>query len=162
MQNKKKAILVISAIFYVSIISFLVPYMLIAFDQYNLVYDLHEEMASTGVFFFLYVVGTFFFFPFIYSTITKEKLSLSLRNTSKKAKNPRYYASILFIIGIPIMIWLTIGTVGYYSLREFTGGLGELVCNGFIVMLIMLMYFCIIPALVLGFKKSKNRVLPNL
>jgi len=158
MQNKKKAILGISAIFYVSIMSFLVPYMLIAFDQYNQVYDIHEDLASAGVFFFLYIMGTFFFFPFIFSTITKEKLSLSTRNSRKEAKNPRYYASILFIIGIPIMIWLIIGFVGYYSLSEFNGGLGELVQNGFITLLIILMYFCIIPALLLAFKKSKNSI----
>lgn len=156
MQNKKKVILVISAIFYVSIIGFVLPYMLIVLDLYHSVYDSIEKMASVGVFFFSYLIGTFTFFPFIYSTITKEKLSLSLRNTRKKAKNPRYYASILFIIGIPVMIWLTVGTVGYYSISEFSYGLGELVLNGFLVMLIIFMYFCIIPALVLSFKKSKD------
>lgn len=156
MQNKKKAILVISAIFYVSIIGFVLPYMLIVLDLYHSVYDLNEKMASGGVFFFFWLIGTFFFFPFIYSTITKEKLSMSLRNQRKNAKNPRYYASILFIIGIPIMIWLIIGTIWYYSISEFSYGLGELVLNGFLVMLIMLMYFCIIPASILSFKKSKE------
>jgi len=156
MQNKKKAILVISAIFYVSIIGFVLPYMLIVLDLYHSVYDSIEDMASTGVFFLSYLVGTFVFFPFIYSTITKEKLSLSLRSQRKNAKNPRYYASILFIIGIPIMIWLIIGACGYYSISEFSYGLGELVLNGFLVMLIMLMYFCIIPASILSFKKSKE------
>ena len=156
MQNKKKAILVISAIFYVSIIGFLIPYMLIVLDLYYSVYDLIEEIASVGVFFFFYLIGTFFFFPLMYSTLIEEKLSLSIRNQRKKAKNPRYYASILFIVGIPIMIWLIIGTCGYYSMSEFSGGLGELVLNGFLVMLIMLMYFCIIPALILSFKKNKE------
>lgn len=156
MQNIKKAILVISAIFYVSIIGFVLPYMIIVLDLYHSVYDSIEDMASVGIFFFSYLIGTFIFFPFIYSTITKEKLSLSLRNQGKKAKNPRYYASILFIIGIPIMIWLIIGACGYYSISEFSYGLGELVLNGFLVMSIMLMYFCIIPALILSLKRGKK------
>jgi len=156
MQNKKKSILVISAIFYVSIIGFILPYMLIVLDLYYSVYDLNEKMASVGVFFFFYLMGTFLFFPFIYSTLIEEKLSLSIRNHRKEAKNPRYYAYILFIIGIPIMIWLIIGIRGYYSMSEFSGGLGELVHNGFLVMLIMLMYFCIIPALILSLKRNKK------
>jgi len=156
MQNKKKTILVISAIFYISIMGFVLPFMLIVLDLYHTVYDLNEEIASVGVFFFLYLMGTFFFFPFIYSTLIEEKLSISIRNKRKNAKNPRYYASILFIIGIPIMIWLIIGTIGHYSISEFSGGLGELVFNGFLVMLIMLMYFCIIPALILSLKKGKE------
>jgi len=156
MQNIKKAILVISAIFYVSIIGFVLPYMIIVLDLYHSVYDSIEDMASVGIFFFSYLISTFIFFPFIYSTITKEKLSLSLRNQGKKAKNPRYYASILFIIGIPIMIWLIIGACGYYSISEFSYGLGELVLNGFLVMSIMLMYFCIIPALILSLKRGKK------
>ena len=156
MQNRNKAILVISAIFYVSIIGIILPYMLIVLDLYHSVYDLNEEMASVGVFFFFWIIGNFFFFPLIYSTLIKEKLSISIRNKRKEAKNPRYYASILLIIGIPIMIWLIIGSVKYYSISEFSGGLGELVFNGFLVMSIILMYFCIIPALFLSLKKDKK------
>ena len=155
MQNKKKAILV-SVIFYISIIGFVIPYMLIVLDLYHFVIDWVEDMAIKGVFFFFWLIGTFFFFPLIYSTLVEEKLSISIRNKRKEAKNPRYYASILFIIGIPIMIWLIIGTIGNYSISEFSGGLGELVFNGFLVMLIMLMYFCIIPALILSLKKGKE------
>ena len=156
MQNKKKATLVIIAIFYVSLIGFVIPYMLIVLDLYHSVYDLNEDMAYSGVFFFFYLMGTFLFFPFIYSILVKEKLSLSVRKSRKKAKNPRYYGSILLIIGIPIMILLIIGMLGYYSMSEFGGGLGEFVYNGFLVMLIMLIYFCIIPALILGSKKSNK------
>jgi hypothetical protein len=156
MWDKKKGILVIIAIFYIFIISFLIPYMLFVFDLHRSIYDFNENMASRGVFFFLYIVSTIIFFPFIYSTLTKQKLSLNIRNTKKKAKNPRYYASILFIIGIPIMIWLIIGMFGYYSMSEFKGGLGEFAYNGFLVILFMLLYFCIIPALVLCLKKGKK------
>lgn len=154
MQNKKKAIL-ISGVSYVSIVGFVIPYMLIVLDLYNSVNDWVDDMANNGVFFFFYLIGTFFFFPLVYSTLVEEKLSVSIKKR-KKAKNPRYSASILFIIGIPIMILLIIGTVGYYSTSEFSGGLGELVFNGYLVMLIMLMYFCIIPALILSLKKGKE------
>ena len=155
MQNRKKVNLVIFAILYISIIGIIVPFMLIALDLYYLVNDWVERTAIKGVFFFFWLIGTFFFFPFMYSTLIEEKLSMSIRNKRKEAKNPRYYASILFIIGIPIMIWLLIGTIGYYSISEFSGGLGELVFNGYLVMLIMLLYFCIFPALILSLKKGK-------
>ncbi|MFX1292424.1 MAG: hypothetical protein ACFFAG_15885 [Promethearchaeota archaeon] len=156
MWDKKKGILVISAIFYIFSVGFLIPYMLIVFDLSHLVYDLNEDLADDGVFFFLYIISTFVFLPFIYSTLIKKKLSFNIRDTRRKGKNPKYYASILFIIGIPIMIWLIIGIFRYYSMSEFKGGLGEFAFNGFLVILIMLMYFCIIPALVLSFKKGKK------
>ena len=156
MQNRKKVNLVIFAILYVSIIGIIVPFMLIALDLYHSVYDFNEKMGFKGVFFFIYLIGTFFFFPFIYSTLKEEKLSFSIGRSRKKAKNPRYYGLILLIIGIPIMIWLIIGMAKYYSISEFSGGLGELVFDGFLVMLIMLMYFCIFPAFILSFKTGKE------
>ncbi|MHA1930979.1 MAG: hypothetical protein ACW96X_00470 [Promethearchaeota archaeon] len=73
----------------------------------------------------------------------------------KKQKNPRYYASILFLIGLPIMVWLYLGFLGYYSVTEVSGGLGDFVQNGFLVCLILLFYFCICPAIVLGLKKNR-------
>ncbi|MBY8991433.1 MAG: hypothetical protein KGD58_11820 [Candidatus Lokiarchaeota archaeon] len=112
-------------------------------------------MSDAGSFFLIYIVSTILFFPFIYSTLVKEKLSLSVRNINKRGKNPRYYAIVLYIIGIPIMFWLIVGLMGYYKMYDHTPGLGELANNGFLVLLLILMYFCIIPALLLSAKKNK-------
>ena len=101
-------------------------------------------------------MSTFLFFPFIYSTHVKGKLSFNVDVKGKKKKNPRFYSSILFLIGLPIMIWLILGNLVYYSITEVSGdGLGVFIKNGFLVSLIVLLYFCIFPGIVLGLKKNR-------
>ena len=155
MLSKKKIILLIFSIFYISLVGFILPLVFISFDLNQSIYSYFEEVSDAGSFFLIYIVSTICFFPFIYSTLVKEKLSLSVRNINKRRKNPRYYAMILFIIGIPIMFWLIVGLMGYYTMYDHTPGLGELANNGFLVLLFVLMYFCIIPALLLSAKKNK-------
>jgi len=155
MLSKKKIILLIFSIFYISLVGFILPLVFISFDLNQSIYSYFEEVSDAGSFFLIYIVSTICFFPFIYSTLVKEKLSLSVRNINKRGKNPRYYAMILYIIGIPIMFWLIVGLMGYYKMYDHTPGLGELANNGFLVLLLVLMYFCIIPALLLSAKKNK-------
>ncbi|KKK41977.1 hypothetical protein LCGC14_0827760 [marine sediment metagenome] len=142
---------------YFSIIGIIVPFLVIEFRFYLSVYTLFEEWASRGFFFSIYLISTFFFFPFIYSTLVKERLSfnINIKKRDKKRMNPRQFGIILFVIGIPLMIWFLLGLVGYYSITEVNGGLGQLVQNGFLVLLIVLMYFCIFPAIILSLKKNK-------
>lgn len=156
MLIKKKIILLIIAVFYISLIGFILPLVFISFDLNQSIYSYFEEVSDAGSFFLIYIVSTILFFPFIYSTLVKEKLSLSVRNSKKRGKNPRYYAVILFIIGIPILFWLIVGFLGYIKMYDHTPGLGELANNGFLVLLILLMYFCIIPAILLSAKKNKT------
>ena len=158
MQVKKKVILIIFTLIYFLFMGIVFPYLLIYFDLSQAIYDWNDKMALKGVFFFFFLMSGFFFFPFIYSTLMEEKLSLSIKKRKKETKNPRYYSSVLFIIGIPIMIWLIIAIVGYYTVSEFSGGFGEFVFNGFLVMLIMLIYFCIIPAIILSLKKGRQNI----
>jgi hypothetical protein len=100
-------------------------------------------------------MSTFIFFPFIYSTHIKEKLSFNIDRRGKRPRNPRFYSSLLFLIGLPILIWLILGFLGYYSITEVSGGLGDIVQNGFLVSIIVLFYFIIIPGIVLGVKKNR-------
>jgi hypothetical protein len=158
MQIKKKVISIIVTVIYFFFMGIILPYLLIFFDLSQAIYDWNDEMGLKGVFFFFFLMSGFFFFPFIYSTLMEEKLSLSIKKSKNEVKNPRYYSTVLFIIGIPIMIWLIIGMVGYYSVSEFSGGLGEFVFNGFLVMLVMLIYFCIIPAIILSLKKGRKKI----
>jgi len=158
MQIKKKVILIIFTLIYFLFMGIVFPYLLIYFDLNQAIYDWNDKMALKGVFFFFFLMSGFFFFPFTYSTLMEEKLSLSIKKRKKETKNPRYYSSVLFIIGIPIMIWLIIAIVGYYTVSEFSGGFGEFVFNGFLVMLIMLIYFCIIPAIILSLKKGRQNI----
>jgi hypothetical protein len=161
MLNKKNVILLISTILYISLIGFILPLVFISLDVNQSIYSYFDYLSDEGFFFLTYIVSTILFFPFIYSTLVKEKLSLSVRNIHKKRKNPRYYASVLFIIGIPITFWLIVGLVGYNSMYDHTPGLGEFANNGFLVLLFVLMYFCIIPALLLSAKKNKTRIQLN-
>ena len=142
---------------YFSITGILGPFLVIEFRFYISVYPLFDDMASRGFFFSSYLISTFFFFPFIYSTLVKESLSfnINIQKRNKKRMNPRQLGIILFVIGIPLMIWFLFGLVGYYSITEINGGLGQLVQNGFLVLLIILMYFCIFPAIILSLKKNK-------
>lgn len=140
---------------YFCITGLILPFLVIEFRFYISVYLLFEEMALNGVFFFLYVISTFIFFPFIYSTLIKEKLSFNIKKQDKQRMNPRQTGIILFVIGVPLMIWCLFGLVGYYSITEVTNGLGIFVQNGFLVLLILLMYFCIFPAIILSLKKKK-------
>lgn len=156
-MNKKIVILLIGATTYICVLGFLVPFIFIILNLNIPMYASFEKLASMGFFFFLYLIATMIFFPFIYSTLVQERLSFSINKTNKNGKSPRYYSRILFMIGIPIMIWLILGNLGYYSTTEFVGGLALLIHNGFIVLIIILMYFCIIPAIVLSFKKSTKR-----
>jgi hypothetical protein len=154
-MNKKQLILLIGSIIYISILGFLVPILIITFDLYGKIYDFFADLARVGVFFFLFLMTTFFFFPFIYSTLVKEKLSFNIERGRKKQKNPRFYAFILFLIGAPILIWLILGNLGYYSFTEVSGGLGDFVLNGFLVSLVVVLYFCIFPGIILGLKKNR-------
>ncbi|MHA2036504.1 MAG: hypothetical protein ACW98X_08725 [Promethearchaeota archaeon] len=133
----------------------MVPIIISNFNLFRPIYDYFAQLSRQGVFFFLYLMSTFFFFPFMYSTLVKEKLSFNIDKNKKNRKNPRYYAYILFIIGLPILIWLIFGILGYYSITETIGGLGEFVQNGFLVCLVVLFYFCICPALILVMKKNR-------
>lgn len=161
MLKKKTAILLIFAALYISLMVFILPYMFIIFDLNNSIYSYFEDLSRKGIFFSIYVVSTILFFPFIYSTLVKEKLSLSVRNIERRGKNPRYYAFILFLIGIPIMFWIVVGLIGYSSRADHTPGLGEFAKNGFLVLFFVLLYFCIIPALLLSAKKNKTNTQPN-
>ena len=145
----------VAILIYFSITGFGIPFIIIKFRFYYSMYALFEDLGTTGIFFAIYLISTFFFFPFIYSTLIKERLSLNIRNEDKKRKNPQQLAVILFIIGIPLLIWFLFGLVGHYSITEFHGGMGQLVQNGFLVLIIILMYFCIIPGIVLSLKKNK-------
>jgi hypothetical protein len=59
----------------------------------------------------------------------------------------------MFVLGIPLVLLSILGNVGYYSIAEFHGGLGELAYNGFLVLFFILLYFFIFPALVLTTRK---------
>ena len=146
---------IVPILIYFSIAGFAVPFIVIKFGFYDSVYALLEELASKGFFFFLYLMSNFFFFPFIYSTLIKGRLSFNISKQSKKRKNQRRIALILFVFGIPLIIWCLFGLVGYYSITEFSGGMGQLVHNGFLVLIIILMYFCLFPAIILGLKKNR-------
>ncbi|MHA2281590.1 MAG: hypothetical protein ACXAC5_12155 [Promethearchaeota archaeon] len=151
-MNKKSLKFLIGSVIYILTLGLLIPILVSVFDLFGQIYDYFADLAYAGVFFFIYLIGTFFFFPFIYSTLVKGKLSFNIERKNKKQKNPRYYAFILFLIGLPILIWLILGNLGYYSIKEVSGGLGEFALNGFLVSLIVLLYFCICPALILGLK----------
>lgn len=152
---KKQFKLLIGSIIYISTLGFLIPFLISKFDLFGEIYDFFGRLASAGFFFFLFLMSTFFFFPFIYATMVKEKLSFNIERSKKKQKNPRFYASILIVIGLPIMIWLILGNLGYYSITEVSGGLGNFIHNGFLVSFIVLQYFCILPAIILGLKKNR-------
>ena len=154
MLNKKKTIFLVLSIVYLTIVGVFLPIILVLFDLYKLIFEIFADMASIGVFFFLFLLSTIFFFPFIYSTLVKERLSFNIRDSKKEAKNPRFLGLILFVIGIPLLVLILIGIVAYYSLGEFQGGFGELANNGFLVLLIMDLYFGIFPAFILSFKKK--------
>lgn len=154
-MNKRQIILLIVGIAYVIILGSIVPVIIINLNLYGQIYNFFAGLAQDGLFFFLFLISTFLFFPFIYSTHVKGKLSFNVDVKGKKKKNPRFYSSILFLIGLPIMIWLIHGILGYYSITEVSGGLGDLVLNGFLVSLIVILYFLIFPAIVLGLKKNR-------
>jgi len=157
MLDKKNVILMIFITAYISFMGLILPLLFIRFDLSQSVYSFFEDLKRDGLFFLLYIISTILFFPFIYSTLVKEKLSLSIRRVNKKGKNPRYYSILLFVIGIPIMCWLIAGCIGYNKIYGHTPGLGELVNNGFLVLLLVLLYFCLIPAFLLAAKKGKMR-----
>lgn len=154
-MNKRQFLLLIGSIVYIIILGSIIPILIIYLNLFGAIYNYFAGVAQVGVFFFLYLLSTFFFFPFIYSTLVQEKLSFNIVSSKKKQKNPRYYASILFVIGLPIMIWLILGNIGYYSITEVIGGLGDFVLNGFLVCLVVLFYFCIFPAIILSLKKNR-------
>ncbi|MFW9825874.1 MAG: hypothetical protein ACFFE4_23245 [Candidatus Thorarchaeota archaeon] len=154
-MNKKSVILLIVAIVYVILVGILVPTLIEYFNLFPTMYSYFFQLSRVGVFFFTYLMSTFFFFPFIYSTLVKEKLSFNIDTSKKKQKNPRYYAKILFLIGLPILIWLIYWNIGYYSITDVSGGLGEFVVNGFLVCIFVLLYFCIFPAIILALKKNR-------
>ena len=108
MVNRKKLGLMSIGILYIFVMGFIFPYLIINHRIHHNIYNYFSDVASEGIFFLLFVVSTIFFFPFIYSTITKEKLSLSVRNIKKKGRNPRNSAIILLVIGGPIMVWFAL------------------------------------------------------
>ncbi|MHA2008070.1 MAG: hypothetical protein ACXABO_12665 [Promethearchaeota archaeon] len=156
-MKKKNIFLLIGEIIYFCALGFLVPHLLTIFNLVIPIYIVFEDLAGGGFFFFLYLMGTIVFFPFIYSTLSKGRLSFNIKKTIKNGKASCYQGLILFMIGIPIMIWLTLANLGYYSIITFTGGLAILVYNGFLVLIILLMYFCIIPAFILFFMGNIQR-----
>ncbi|MFX0027938.1 MAG: hypothetical protein ACFE8B_01910 [Candidatus Hermodarchaeota archaeon] len=119
-------------------------------------YDIFESAANAGVFFICYIMANLLFFPFIYSTVLQEKPSHNIKLSNKKLRQPRSYAYILFVISTPLVIWLIIGNIVYYSITEFGGGLGEFARNGFLTLCLLLFFFCIFPAIILSLKKNKN------
>ena len=154
-MNRRQVLLLVASIAYVVLLSSIVPILISFFNLFEFIYDYFAELAGAGVFFVIYLMGTFFFFPFIYSTLIREKLSINIDKVNKKERNPRYYATILFLIGFPIMVWLILGNLEYYSITDNRGGLGIFILNGFLVCLITVFYFCIAPAIVLGLKKNR-------
>lgn len=155
-MNRRQVLLFVPSIAYVVVLSAIVPILVSYFNLFGLIYNYFAELAGDGVFFVIYLLGTVFFFPFIYSTHVREKLSINLDKAKKAKRKPRYYATILFLIGLPIMVWLILGNLGYYSITDNIGGLGVFIQNGFLVSLITLTYFCIAPAIVLGLKKNRH------
>jgi len=155
-MNKKQFLVLIGSLVYVIILGSIIPIIIINLNLFLSIYNFFAELARDGVFFVLWMVSTFFFFPFIYSTLVKEKLSFNVRSSKTKQKNPRYYAHILLLIGLPIMIWLILGNLGFYSITKVSGGgLTIFIKNGFFVSLLILFDFCIFPGIVLGLKKNK-------
>lgn len=154
-MNKRQLLLLIGGIAYVIILGSIVPILIINLNLYGLIYNFFAGLARDGFFFLVYLISTFIFFPFIFATFEKGKLSFNVEDKKKKQKNPRFYSSLLFLIGLPIMIWLILGFLGYYSITEVSGGLGDFILNGFLVSLIVLFYFVILPAIVLGLKKNR-------
>ncbi|MHA1988068.1 MAG: hypothetical protein ACW98D_15645 [Promethearchaeota archaeon] len=154
-MNKRQIILLIVGIAYVIILGSIVPIMIINLNLFGQIYNIFAGLAQDGFFFLIFLVSTFLFFPFIYSTHVKGKLSFNVDFKGKVKRNPRFYSSILFLIGLPIMIWLIFGILGFYSVTEVSGGLGHFILNGFLVSLIVLFYIVIIPAIVLGLKKNR-------
>jgi len=154
-MNKRQLLLLIGGIAYVIIFGSIVPILIINLNLYGLIYNFFAGLARDGFFFLVYLISTFIFFPFIFATFEKGKLSFNIEDKKKKERNPRFYSYLLLLIGLPIMIWLILGFLGYYSITEVSGGLGDFVLNGFLVSLIVLFYFCILPAIVLGLKKNR-------
>lgn len=154
-MNRKQALLLVVSITFVVILSAIVPILISYFNLFGLIYNYFYELAGDGVFFVIYLLGTFLFFPFIYSTSVRGKLSINIDKAKRAKRNPRYYATILSLIGLPILVWLTLGNLGYYSIRDNSGGLGDFILNGFLVCLIFLSYYCIAPAIILGLKKNR-------
>ncbi|MHA2401170.1 MAG: hypothetical protein ACXADU_20090 [Promethearchaeota archaeon] len=155
-MNKKNIIFLVVSIVYITIVAVLLPIIIIQFDLYKLIYDFFADIASVGTFFLLFLVSTIFFYPFIYSTLVKGGFSLNIRDSKKKRKNPRSLGLKLFVVGIPLIILVVLGIIGYYSIGDFHGGLGELVYNGFLIILVILLYFCIFPAFILSAQKNKD------
>jgi len=154
-MNKRQLILLIVGIVYVIILGSIVPILIINLNLFGPIYIFFDRLARDGFFFLIFLMSTFIFYPFIYATHVKEKLSFNVDSKGKKHRNPRFYSSFLFLIGLPFMIWLILGILGYYSITEVSGGLGDLVLNGFLVSLIVILYFFIFPAIVLGLKKNR-------
>jgi hypothetical protein len=158
-MNKRQSILLIGSIAYVIALSSIIPILIIQLNLFGSIYDYFAGLARDGLFFLLFLISTFLFFPFIYATSIKGKLSFNVDASKKnsKSRNPRYPATILLMIGLPIIVWLILGNLGYYSVTEVSGGMGDFIQNGFLVCLIILLYFCIIPGLILGLKKRDNK-----
>ena len=110
LMQRSKSIWII-ALCYISIIGFIIPFMIIALNWYQVMYDIFERMATVGVFFTLYLISTLLFFPFIYSTLLQEKRSYEGKKSKKRIKQPRLYGYLLFIISIPLVIWLIVGNI---------------------------------------------------
>lgn len=162
MQTKKNTFLLIIAICYLSIIGIVLPYMIITLNWNSILQDLFRRLAKGGVFFTLYLFATLLFFPITYTTLLQEKQSHDTKNKKNKVRKPPFYAYILFVISIPIMLWLVVGIIGYYSVTDYTGGMDEFARNGFLTLFLVLLYYCIIPAIILSLKRGKNSLKLNI
>ncbi|MFX1478692.1 MAG: hypothetical protein ACFFCI_11240 [Promethearchaeota archaeon] len=116
-----------------------------------------EDLSPQGIFFFLYLISIIFFVPYLFSITATEKWWLGRYRIGKKFRTNRTLGYILLIIGVPILTWLIIAVIRYYSITDFVGGLGEFVYNGFLVLSLMCVLFFIIPGLILSFRTIEKR-----
>ena len=83
-MNKKQLKLFIGAIIYISLLGFLVPFIVFSLDLFQVIYDFIGRLVPTGAFFILFLLANFIFPPFIYSTFFDEKISYESRLIFRK------------------------------------------------------------------------------
>jgi hypothetical protein len=83
-MNKRQILLFFGGISYVIILGSVIPILIINLNLFGSIYDYFAVLARDGLFFLLYLISTFFFFPFIYSTLVKGKLSFNVDVNKKK------------------------------------------------------------------------------
>lgn len=154
---KKHLTLLIFALLFIGIVGILIPILLIYTGLYRSIYITFEDLAPEGIFFFLYMISIIIFLPYLLSISATEKWWLGKKRSSRKFRRNRTLGYILLIIGVPVLTWLIIAAIRYYSITEFIGGLGEFVYNGFLVLSFMCVLFLVIPGLLLSLRRIEER-----